>query len=247
MDPLAPTESKPPLLTLPNELFFEVASNLESFRDLNSLLRTSRLFHTLFNPRLYHLAVAADDCVREDIVVWVLSEYRVASLTLLLDNGLSVHQKLSHHLAGVRDLLLQVCYSSDHKRSLPLARLLLERGADIAIKDDCSETKLHAAAGRGNSSIAALLLEHGANVNATNEHGRTPLHFVAIFFGGRRPHCEISIAEWGQCQCSRYPGTNTAALDMFQGQLFGDENSVGEWGRGQCNRYVRRNTAAMCR
>jgi ankyrin repeat protein len=114
------------------------------------------------------------------IVVWVLSEYRVASLTLLLDNGLSVHQKLSHHLAGVRDLLLQVCYSSDHKRSLPLARLLLERGADIAIKDDCSETKLHAAACRGNSSIAALLLEHGANVNVTDEHGRTPLHWACF-------------------------------------------------------------------
>jgi ankyrin repeat protein len=109
------------------------------------------------------------------IVVWVLSEYRVASLTLLPDNGLSVRQKLSHHLAGVRDLLLQVCYSSDHKRSLPLTRLLLERGADIAIKDDCSETKLHAAACRGNSPIAALLLEHGANVKATDMYGETPL------------------------------------------------------------------------
>jgi hypothetical protein len=63
-----------------------------------SLIRTFGVFHNLFNTRLYHLAVAADDVVREGIVRWVLEKYRVASLTLLLDNGLSAHQEVPQQL-----------------------------------------------------------------------------------------------------------------------------------------------------
>jgi hypothetical protein len=59
--------SPAPLMKLPNELFFEVASHLESFKDLNSLLRTNRFFHTLFNSHLYRLAVAAGKSVLEEI------------------------------------------------------------------------------------------------------------------------------------------------------------------------------------
>jgi hypothetical protein len=148
MGPLGATESKPSLLTLPNELFFEVASHLESFRDLNSLLRTSQFFHTLFNTQLYRRAVAADDIVREDIVAWVLSEYRVASPTLLLDNGLSVHQELwpqmlSRDMGHRLHLLRWICYNDDQERSVPLAWLLLERGADTELKDDHLRTVLH--------------------------------------------------------------------------------------------------------
>jgi hypothetical protein len=117
MNPLlAATEGKSPLQTLPNELFLEVAPHLESFKDLNAFLRTSRFFHTLFNPQLYRRSVAADEDACEDIVKWVLSEYRVASLTLLLDNGLSVDQKLAtkyQNLDGTvevnLDLLRRMC------------------------------------------------------------------------------------------------------------------------------------------
>jgi hypothetical protein len=97
------TEGKPPLLTLPNELFSEVASHSESFKDLNSLLRTSRFFHDLFNTQLYRRAIDAEDAVRAGIVQWVLSEYRVASLTRLLDNGLSIDQKLPIQDGMVRE------------------------------------------------------------------------------------------------------------------------------------------------
>jgi hypothetical protein len=93
MNSVAATESDYPLLTLPNELISEVASRLESFEDLDSLVRTSRFFHTLLNTHLYRRAVAADDPIREDIVRWVLPQYRLASLTLLLDNGLSAHHR----------------------------------------------------------------------------------------------------------------------------------------------------------
>jgi hypothetical protein len=68
---------------------------------------------------IYRRAIAADDIIRDDIVAWVLSEYRVPSLKLLLDNGLSVHQNLHH-------MLHWICYNDDQERSVPLARLLLE-------------------------------------------------------------------------------------------------------------------------
>jgi hypothetical protein len=67
----------------------------------------------------------------------VLSEYRVASLTLLLDNGLSVYQELqmlSRDMGHRLHLLRWICNNDDQERSVPLARLLLERGADTELK-----------------------------------------------------------------------------------------------------------------
>jgi ankyrin repeat protein len=174
---LGVTASNSLLLKLPNELLFEVVSNLESFQDLNSLVRTTRLFHTLFNTNLYRRAVAAKDSVRGDIVQMVLSEYRPSSLTLLLDNGLSVHQKLGW---DSKKLLQWVCaYCSDEKLSIPLAQLLVERGVDIAEKHPAdSSTALHLAALNGNCGIAAFLLENGADVNAVTTGRWRPLHFA---------------------------------------------------------------------
>jgi ankyrin repeat protein len=176
--------SRPPIMTLPNELIFDVASHLESFKDLNSLLRTTRRFHTLLNTHLYRLAVAADETVREDIVWWVLSKYQVSSLRLLLDKGLSVQLKLLNKFRlyryGIRvpvDLLRLICDLSDQKRCVPLARLLIERGADIEAHSVFG-TVLHKAVSTDNFSITELLLTHGADTNAIDYRGRTPLHWI---------------------------------------------------------------------
>jgi hypothetical protein len=167
------------LMTLPNELFFEVALHLESFQDLNSLLRVNRFFNTLFRSYLYRRAVAVEDSVREDIVLWVLSEYRLDLLTLLLDNGLSVHQKLGEGF-GKLPLLQWICeHCHDQELSVPLAQLLIERGADIAEKAPIySSTGLHAAVFNGNYHLAALLLSWGADVNAATAVGCRALHFA---------------------------------------------------------------------
>jgi hypothetical protein len=119
-------------------------------------------------------------------VQWVLSEYRVASLTLLLDNGLSVDQKLAtgnEHdgmVEGKHDLLRRICGLQDQARSLPLARLLISRGADTVAKhiSKISQTVLHYATDCKNYGMAELLLAHGVDVNARTKGGEIPLHFV---------------------------------------------------------------------
>jgi hypothetical protein len=173
--------STPPIMTLPNELIFDVASHLESFKDLNSLLRTTRRFHTLLNTHLYRLAVAADETVREDIVWWVLSKYQVSSLRLLLDEGLPVQLKLLNKFLLYRygieapvDLLRWICDLSDQKRSVPLARLLIERGADIEANSGCG-TILHEAVCTDNVSLTELLLDHGADTSRWHSSTREQL------------------------------------------------------------------------
>jgi ankyrin repeat protein len=167
---------KPPFLTLPNELLFEVASNLESFEDRNSLVRTSRFFRAMFNTDLYRRAVAADGIVLDKIVERVLSRYRLTSLTLLLDNGLSVNH--SGHFAGYyyEDTMLRfLCGLDNQKRSVRLARLLIQRGTDIEAKCHLKETALYRAISYMNYPIAALLLAHGAEPNVASHLGETPL------------------------------------------------------------------------
>jgi ankyrin repeat protein len=176
MDPTeGGTSSESPLLGLPNELVFEVTSYLEDFKDLNCLVRTSQSFHRALNPHLYRRAVSADIIVLDGIVRWVLSKLQLASLTLLLDNGLSVDYTLPmgtmlHCLCGIEEC--------SQKRSVPLARLLIQRGADMEVKDATGSiiTVLHNAIFCNNCEIAALLLAHGADLKAVNHRGETPLH-----------------------------------------------------------------------
>jgi hypothetical protein len=181
MSPLAAARNtKFPLLTLPKELIVEVASHLESFEDLNSLVRTTSLFHTLLNPYLYRRFAAAKPRVRDWIVESVLSERQVDSLALLLDHGLSVHHTLAFEDTEY-DLLRWICeFNDDRGRSVPLARLLVERGANVDAKNpDDSHTALHATALDGKFELAEFLLAHGADPITPDENGCTPLYWVS--------------------------------------------------------------------
>jgi hypothetical protein len=185
--------SKSSLLDLPNELVLEVSSHLESFNDLNSLIRTSRFFHRTINTHLYRraVAVAADDAVLNEIVGWVLSSYRLASLTLRLDHGLSVNHtgKFDDDRYTDKEPMLHfVCRLEDTQHSIPLARLLLERGADTRVEAGrYSDTVLYRAIFLKNDKMIALLLAHGADPNAAHSgYGLTPLQ-LACQTGRDRP------------------------------------------------------------
>jgi ankyrin repeat protein len=55
-----------------------------------------------------------------------------------------------------------------------VARLLLERGADIDAQNDEGQTPLHTTTYMRRLEVIRVLLEHGANVRAEDKQGRTP-------------------------------------------------------------------------
>jgi ankyrin repeat protein len=58
-----------------------------------------------------------------------------------------------------------------------VARMLLEKGADVNVKDkDGDSSPLHFSAILGHMKIAKLLLKNGADVNAKDKAGSSPLH-----------------------------------------------------------------------
>lgn len=80
-------------------------------------------------------------------------------------------------------------HSAVARRSLPVARLLLDRGADVNARQAGSFTPLHGAAANGDRAMAELLVEHGADPSARNEEGRTPSDLAAT-----RGHA--GLADW---------------------------------------------------
>jgi hypothetical protein len=170
-------DSKSLLLGLPNELLTEVGSHLESFNDLNSLARTSSFFHGMFNTNLYRRAVAADAAILDDIIGWVLRRCPLASLALLLDSGLSVN-RTGNYGYYEQTMLRFLCEVPDPRRTVPLARLLIQRGADLEVLGILhSETVLYSAIERNRCELARLLLAHGADPNS-NKCGDTTLHLA---------------------------------------------------------------------
>ena len=63
---------------------------------------------------------------------------------------------------------------------LEVAKLLLEKGANVNCQDDCKWTPLHYASESGHLEVAKLLLEKGANVICQDIRKLTPLHYASM-------------------------------------------------------------------
>ena len=64
-----------------------------------------------------------------------------------------------------------------HRNDARVARLLIERGADLHTRDSDSSgfTPLHRASRHGRTEVVRLLIEHGASSEVKDNEGRTPL------------------------------------------------------------------------
>ncbi|MEJ6982311.1 ankyrin repeat domain-containing protein [Pedobacter sp. P351] len=64
--------------------------------------------------------------------------------------------------------------------NIEIAKILLEAGADVNVRQISGVTPLHSAAQHGNIDLIILLLEAGANVNAVTEDGKTAADLASL-------------------------------------------------------------------
>jgi len=67
---------------------------------------------------------------------------------------------------------------TSRKGHVDVARMLVERGADVSAQAQDGRTPLHWASEWGHVDVARMLVERGADVSAQAQDGRTPLHWA---------------------------------------------------------------------
>jgi hypothetical protein len=99
---------------------------------------------------------------------------------ILIDSGCNVNGR-NDELATP----LMFCCDRNDEDSLKVAKLLIERGADLSEKTKNGSTALHIACYLGRDDLVQLLIESEADVNAQNNDGHTPLMWAAqnLMFG----------------------------------------------------------------
>ena len=72
---------------------------------------------------------------------------------------------------------MQAGWTSLHSASeygyLDLARLLIDRGADVNLRRADRLSSLHLSLSSGHLDVTRLLIQHGANVDSRNDNGET--------------------------------------------------------------------------
>ncbi|XP_049329095.1 histone-lysine N-methyltransferase EHMT2-like [Astyanax mexicanus] len=71
-----------------------------------------------------------------------------------------------------------IIWAAEH-RHIDIVRALLNRGADVTLKDKEMNVCLHWASFAGSAEIAELILNAGCPLSSVNQHGDTPLHISA--------------------------------------------------------------------
>jgi serine/threonine protein kinase len=81
--------------------------------------------------------------------------------------------------------------SVSESNKVEIADYLINREADLNLRDIRGDTPLHSAAGRGSFRMLKLLIKKGAVLNTVNYYGETPLERAALF--GNREKMELLI------------------------------------------------------
>lgn len=79
----------------------------------------------------------------------------------------------TYHFSMFKNLVPHIPHSE-----MSMARFLIDKGADVNLKNDYGRTALMLAAKYGQADMVELLLENGANVNAKDNNGRAALDYA---------------------------------------------------------------------
>jgi uncharacterized protein len=90
---------------------------------------------------------------------------------------LAMQPNLNLNQRGLKRVTLLITYASRDREDI--VKSLIERGADVTLRDDDDDTALHLAAQNGNVNLTKLLLDKGAPINAQNKVGGTALMWAA--------------------------------------------------------------------
>ncbi|KAL4877631.1 ankyrin repeat-containing domain protein [Aspergillus karnatakaensis] len=107
------------LFSLPNELLHQIAESVESQKDLNALVRTSRPLHTLLTPILYRLNAEDDD---SSALFWAAEHGHKSTAQLCLEHGADTK---ALNRMGVPPLFV----AAEHKQLAALELLLAQPDA----------------------------------------------------------------------------------------------------------------------
>lgn len=157
------------LVNLPTELILMIESNLDSPKDLNSLIRTSPRFALVFGDKLYKNRTAHEHAY---IIIWAAKRGLDGTIRKCLNAGAKItrRDRFGSHLAD-RDAPEVLNVIPRHPKSHPLTtaaeigslscvRLLLDQGVNPNLLDEHYETPMRQAAGSGHVLIVELLLSH---------------------------------------------------------------------------------------
>ncbi|CAI6334237.1 unnamed protein product [Periconia digitata] len=109
---------------------------------------------------------------------WATTSASLAIATLLLQHtpSLDTHIDASDSSGWTA---LMIASSLPSSSGLPLASLLLSRGADPNAKSHGGQTALHFAASKANLDVIRALLDGGASARIRDRRGQLPLHRAA--------------------------------------------------------------------
>ncbi|KAJ5773219.1 hypothetical protein N7457_008115 [Penicillium paradoxum] len=173
---------------LPTELILVIEKNLDSKRDLNALICTSRRFAFLFDGKLYKTN-SKNDNLR--IILWAASHDMEGTICKFLEAGATISRRdrfksylrprdspdeldliprrpVSHPLTAAAEA-----------GSLSCVRFLLQYGVDPNFLDDLYETPMRQAAGNGHVDIMTLLLSQPGDPFIGSFKLRRPLKYAA--------------------------------------------------------------------
>ncbi|KAL2826951.1 ankyrin repeat-containing domain protein [Aspergillus pseudoustus] len=173
------TRARKLFLSLPNEIFFMVASYLESDHDLNAFSRKCKRFHPPISPILYRNSIQNHS---SSGLFWAAKTGRASAVELFLRYGADVNLRNGSYLPPLRRTSTDqesqhwpsasppTIYEAVSQGNLEMTHLLLDFGANPNQEGGWSGNALQSAIWEGHSNLLPLLLDHGADPHASGSY-----------------------------------------------------------------------------